>query len=187
VDFKTYVFMKWLLDVRYLEGSTGLHLDDLKATWFGVPHSQSDSEYPQLFIWNKLRSLVSEAADAPQRQYPSLVSFIGATGSGKSTLIRALIRMLEPVAREDYDAPLPGVNSDMFVSTSSDVHLYADPRTAKRTAPLYFAGMFTPKSHIVIGISYLIHVYNLKTARAFLETTTQWQEKRLHQPLKPCH
>ena len=140
VSFKAYVFMRWLFDVGYLDESDIQHIDDTKATWIGVPHDQPEAAYPQLYIWNRLRSLVSEAADAPQRQHPSLVSFVSPTGSGKSTLIRALIRMLEPVAFLDFDAPVPGGIDDLFVSTSSDIHLYSDPRTRLSKTPLYFAG-----------------------------------------------
>lgn len=132
--------MRWLFDARLLDKSSALHVDDIKATWFGVPLAQPEAPYPQLYIWNRLRNLVSEAADAPPRQYPSLVSFVSPTGAGKSTLIRALIRMLEPVGFKDFDAPVPGGISEMFVSTSSDVHLYADPRTRVSKAPIYFAG-----------------------------------------------
>lgn len=132
--------MKWLFDVSYLRKARALHLEDVKTTWFGVPHDQPETEHPQLYLWNRMRDLVSEVADAPQRQYPSLVSFVSPTGSGKSTLIRALIRMLEPVAHMDFSAPVPGSIDELFVSTSSDVHLYPDPHTRQNMAPLYFAG-----------------------------------------------
>lgn len=141
--------MKWLFDARLLDKSSSLHVDDIKATWFGVPLDQSEALFPQLYIWRRLWNLVSEAADAPPRQYPSLVSFVSPTGAGKSTLIRALIRMLEPVAFKDFDAPVPGGLSEMFVSTSSDVHLYADPRTRVSIAPIYFAGESVGRPRVV--------------------------------------
>jgi hypothetical protein len=143
VSFKQYVFMKWLLDSNF-RGVKDLHIKDLKTTWFGVPQEQAETHRPQLYIWNRPSAVVTQDAEAPQRQYPSLVSFVGDTGSGKSTLIRALIHMLEPVHHDENEVPVPGGVSQTFVSTSGDVHLYADPHTRSRKAPLYFAGQWKP-------------------------------------------
>jgi len=140
VPFKEYAYLTWLLDSRHLHTqSTSLHLDDLRTTWFGVPHDQQDSP-PKLFVWPRLQILVNQASEQPHYQYPSLVSFVGDTGSGKSTIIKAMIRMLAPLTHERFQVPVPGSGQDQFTSTSSDVHLYADPRTISAEVPILMAG-----------------------------------------------
>jgi hypothetical protein len=140
VDFEDFIYTSWLLDCRFIDqDKESLHIDDLWSTWFGVPHDQEGPK-PQLFIYPRLQRLVAAAHDKPVRQYPSLVSFVGDTGSGKSTIIRAIIRMLAPRAHKDYRAPVPGTASNEFDSTSSDVHLFADPGTLFSEVPLMFVG-----------------------------------------------
>ncbi|KAK4218924.1 hypothetical protein QBC37DRAFT_164801 [Rhypophila decipiens] len=139
VDFEDFIYTTWLLDSRLLDqDKESLHIDDLWSTWFGVPHDQ-EGPLPQLHIYPRLQLLMSgESNEKPARQYPSLVSFVGDTGSGKSTLIRAIIRMLEPQAHKRYRAPVPGTATDEFDSTSSDVHLFSDPGTLYKESPLMF-------------------------------------------------
>ncbi len=144
VDFEEFVYTASLLDSRLQDGDkTALHVDDLWSTWFGVPHDQ-EGPLPQLHIYPRLHQLIADNPNPkrPPRQYPSLISLVGDTGSGKSTLIRAIIRMLAPRAHKDYRVPVPGSASDGFDSTSSDVHLFADPGTRSSTSPLYFVGTF---------------------------------------------
>ncbi|KAM7188967.1 hypothetical protein V8F33_010301 [Rhypophila sp. PSN 637] len=160
VPFKEYVYLTWLLDSNHLQAqTTSLHLDDLRTTWFGVPHDQRDSP-PKLFIWPRVQNLLANASDQPHYQYPSLISFVGDTGSGKSTLIKALVRMLAPQNRARYQVPVPGTGQDQFTSTSSDVHLYADPWTISTEVPILFAdcegmvGTSTPVSHRVTSAEF---------------------------------
>ncbi|KAK0730097.1 hypothetical protein B0H67DRAFT_560740 [Lasiosphaeris hirsuta] len=139
VDFDDFMYTTCLLDSRFLDqDKESLHIDDLWSTWFSVPHDQ-EGPFPQLQIFPRLQNLIaSESRDKPSRQYPSLISFVGDTGSGKSTLIRAIIRMLAPKGQKSYRAPVPGTATDGFDSTSSDVHLFADPGTLFQEAPLMF-------------------------------------------------
>ncbi|KAM7186229.1 hypothetical protein V8F33_011927 [Rhypophila sp. PSN 637] len=160
VPFKEYAYLTWLLDSNHLQGqTTSLHLEDLRTTWFGVPHDQRESP-PKLFVWPRLQNLLANAPDQPHYQYPSLVSFVGDTGSGKSTIIKAMIRMLAPQNSTRYQVPVPGTGQDQFTSTSSDVHLYADPRTISSEVPILFGdcegmvGTSTPVSHRVTSAEY---------------------------------
>lgn len=158
VDFEDFIYTTWLLDSRFLDqDKESLHIDDLWSTWFGIPHDQ-EGPLPQLHIYPRLQLLMSgESNEKPARQYPSLVSFVGDTGSGKSTLIRAIIRMLEPQAHKRYRAPVPGTATDEFDSTSSDVHLFADPGTIYKESPLMlvdcegFSGTDTPVARQILS------------------------------------
>jgi energy-coupling factor transporter ATP-binding protein EcfA2 len=160
VPFKEYAYLSWLLDSQYRqEDSDSLHLDDLRTKWFGVPHDQKASS-PKLSVWPRLQAILNNAAYHLQYQFPSLVSFVGDTGSGKSTIIKAMIRMSAPKSHGQYQVPVPGTGQDQFTSTSSDVQLYADPWTVSTEVPIVMAdceGLFgtsTPVSRRIVSDEY---------------------------------
>ncbi|KAI0423414.1 hypothetical protein F5Y09DRAFT_357001 [Xylaria sp. FL1042] len=138
VDFQEFVYTSWLMDSKLQsKDQVALHLEDIWSTWLGLPDGQ-DGPDPQIHIFPRLESLMAEATNRPPRQYPSLVSIIGDTGSGKSTLIAAMIRLLAPTAHRQNRVPVPGRESDSFDSTSSDVHVFADPKTIHTEYPCFF-------------------------------------------------
>ena len=142
-EFKDWVWINWLLYSRVPRAQAEqLHIEDIWATWFAVPHYQN--EYPpKLHLYPRMQHLVNMKRSNVARQFPSLIAFFGETGSGKSTLIRALIRNISPDTKS-YPVPVPGDDSalDRIKSTSGDVHLYADPESLSTEVPLFYAGVY---------------------------------------------
>ena len=140
IEFNEFVWIHWLLNSRIgARKQDRLHMHDIWTTWFGVPHYQSAA---RLDIYPRLQNLLSKSeATRPilSRQYPSLISFFGDTGGGKSSLIQALIRNAAP-NNKDFEFPVPGNPANMHRSTSGDVHLYGDPTTLHMETPILYAG-----------------------------------------------
>jgi GTPase SAR1 family protein len=126
-----------------------LHYDDIDTTWFGViregherPMFQDYGRYADLVAGVKeLRlgsvSALSASSDHSEALYPSLVSFVGETGAGKSSLIKLIID-LKSDEDEPFETPVVGA-AGRDVATSENVHLYLDPDSSESQAPLLFA------------------------------------------------
>jgi len=126
-----------------------LHMDDIDTTWFGVvregherPLLQDYGRYATLIAGVKdLRlgaiSSLSATSDYGEALYPSLISFVGQTGAGKSSLIKLLID-LKSDENETFETPVVGA-AGRDVATSEDVHLYLDPDSSESQVPLLFA------------------------------------------------
>jgi energy-coupling factor transporter ATP-binding protein EcfA2 len=73
---------------------------------------------------------------------PTLVSFVGQAGAGKSTLIKLIIDLSKRPGPEKrpkkFPSPVVGI-SGHDIPTSEDVHLYLDPSTAVSEAPVLYA------------------------------------------------
>ncbi|KAM5355009.1 hypothetical protein ACJ41O_001655 [Fusarium nematophilum] len=139
VDLKGYLFARYLLCPPAPEQMLRLSAKDIRCAWIGLPDLQA-GDVPQIHVYPRLQHLLSGPHDFPALQYPSLVSFIGDTGSGKSTLIRAMIRMCRLDEQEQNSVPLPGLPNleSMFLSTSSDIHVYSDPASVSDESPVFF-------------------------------------------------
>lgn len=114
-----------------------MHKSDLQTAWFGV--FRPEDSRPSFQLYGRLLELTSKSnQDSEQsNQTPGLVSFVGDTGAGKSSLIRLLI---ENQNRDSQPFQTPVVGSSTSIQpTSEDVHLYADPWTSSSDAPILYA------------------------------------------------
>ena len=78
------------------EKQRDLHDEDRIAQWFVVRLGSHEREKARLCVSDRFRRLCNPGISENRWSsniYPSFVSFIGATGAGKSTLVRAMILM----------------------------------------------------------------------------------------------
>ncbi|KAK4540364.1 hypothetical protein LTR36_009321 [Oleoguttula mirabilis] len=76
-------------------------------------------------------------------KYPQLVSFIGATNTGKSSVVKMLIdsgQLRDPATTNArYPSPVVGSMTNDKLPSSGDVQIYADPPTSSALKPDLFA------------------------------------------------
>lgn len=119
-----------------------LHIDDEDTTWFSI--ARNSSNLPTFQDHGRYATLMANSALLEHgTRYPQLVSFIGQTGAGKSTLVKLLIEQqsgyLDERGQPIFPCPVVGSLRNENVPTSGDVHLYADPKTYLGQAPLLYA------------------------------------------------
>ncbi|KAL9572020.1 hypothetical protein ACKAV7_003852 [Fusarium commune] len=114
------------------------HGGDINTTWFGVIN---EADQPFLHYSNRIVDILQESqvGDYSER-FPHLVSFVGQTGTGESTIIKMLINREQARTGNitDYPVPVPGLVGDN-IPTTGDVHLYADPGTYFARKPILYA------------------------------------------------
>jgi len=120
-----------------------LHEEDESTKWFGVARDLTGR--PNFDDYGRYASLVQSISpiESLGNRYPQLVSFIGVTNAGKSTLIKMLINHdAENVNAENkaiFSSPVVGSVVNDTLPTSGDVHLYADPATHAEQLPMLYA------------------------------------------------
>ncbi|KAG8629356.1 hypothetical protein KVT40_003221 [Elsinoe batatas] len=119
------------------------HEQDSSSKWFGVTKdSSSRLKFDDYGRYSSLMSSLRHPTDH-QHRYPQLVSFVGVTNAGKSTIIKMLIQRalssLERPTADEWASPLVGAAIHDSVPTSGDVNLYADPRTHDSALPILLA------------------------------------------------
>jgi hypothetical protein len=139
--------------VRHLEGILTpsrdpadvqrLHQEDERTKWFGV--TRDDTGEMVFEDHGRYAALASETAQVAgtENRYPQLVSFVGVTNAGKSTIVKMLIQRSAIRRDEGFDAafPSPVVGSvlDDTRTTSGNVNLYIDPAKHLDPLPTLFA------------------------------------------------
>jgi len=120
-----------------------LHEEDEATKWFGVARDLAGR--PNLEDYGRYASLMSSISpmEGQGNRYPQLVSFIGVTNAGKSTLIKMLVNHdlvgADPDSRAMFPSPVVGSVVNDALPTSGDVHLYADPATHGEQLPILYA------------------------------------------------
>jgi len=115
-----------------------LHEADEKTTWFGV--GKEKRGHPFLTDGGMYQSLMAHSY--VEIKYPRLVSFVGETNAGKSTLIKMLDELSKyranPSDEFSFPTPVVGLRGSP-TATSVDVHLYADRNTFSTSYPILYA------------------------------------------------
>ncbi|KAH8667562.1 hypothetical protein BGZ60DRAFT_564753 [Tricladium varicosporioides] len=127
---------------RTPEQQQELHRGDEDTTWFGI--ARDSANLPIFQDYERYASIMTQSRTTEVNvRYPQLVSFIGQTGAGKSTLVKMLIdhqensiEMANPTSR--FSSPVTGSINDN-IPTSGDVHLYSDPATYYSARPMLYA------------------------------------------------
>jgi hypothetical protein len=120
-----------------------LHEQDRPSKWFGVVRDTSGRPVLEDYgRYNVLSADNTSRLNSDRPQFPQLVSFIGVTNSGKSTLIKLLITLgcsSEQVQGHDgFPSPVIGSIANDSVPTSGDIHLYADPVSSGSKHPIMY-------------------------------------------------
>ena len=119
-----------------------LHEEDESTKWFGVARDLTGR--PNFEDYGRYATLMSNISpiESLGNRYPQLVSFIGVTNAGKSTLIKMLVQHDVNGSTPDRDlfpSPVVGSVVNDTLPTSGDVHLYADPATHAEQLPILYA------------------------------------------------
>ncbi|KAL9618158.1 MAG: hypothetical protein Q9160_007108 [Pyrenula sp. 1 TL-2023] len=121
-----------------IEQQALLHVQDEDTSWFGTGEDEGTGELVFQDFGRYPRLMAETSTQYRRVRYPALVSFVGQTGAGKSSLIRLLIQACAP---ENVQPQVPVVGSTLHADlpTSGDVHLYADMNTINGNQPLLYA------------------------------------------------
>ncbi|KIV90882.1 hypothetical protein PV10_05486 [Exophiala mesophila] len=116
-----------------------LHRADEETTWFGVLPDQAGRL--SLHDFGRYEDFLSESTFSPRSgQYPSLISFIGKTGAGKSTIVKGLVQLFSASIQSGMpQTPVVGMPQHQEIPTSGEVHLFWDPVSLHTNRPMLYA------------------------------------------------
>lgn len=122
-----------------IEVQAALHQNDEDTAWFGTGRDP-DTGDTVFQDFGRFPRLVADMAQTNMdlTRYPALVSFVGQTGAGKSSLIRLLVE-LNSQGASSPQVPVIGSTRRSDLPTSGDVHLYADLQTFESEQPILYA------------------------------------------------
>ncbi|EGX45760.1 hypothetical protein AOL_s00140g76 [Orbilia oligospora ATCC 24927] len=146
----------WTRVVGRFSGKTGIadieyqaseFREDQRAKWFGLRIlDQGNHRVSTIVETPRYRDLMDYSLhhnkNSPKTQFPSITSFVGLTGAGKSLLIRTLLyHAREPQESDLFEAPIPGQTSgsSAMISTTGEVNLYPEPSSFGTETPIFFA------------------------------------------------
>ncbi|KAF1965009.1 FabD/lysophospholipase-like protein [Bimuria novae-zelandiae CBS 107.79] len=139
-QYRTFKRLDAILDPSYAPGTLEeLRRQDLDSTWFGI---RRDDQGHMLVDYDAYSTLMGGVYGRSGPTFPQLVSFVGQTNAGKSTLIKMLIQLKEDTEMDEsgpsFPSPIVGAPGSKL-PTSADVHLYADPSTYRSSKPILYA------------------------------------------------
>ncbi|KAK6502557.1 hypothetical protein TWF506_003137 [Arthrobotrys conoides] len=118
------------------EDQEALHRMDEDTAWFAVVKDDAEK-----LIFQDLGRYANVVSGLSDKAYPALISFVGSTGSGKSTLIRMLME-LDYLGIMSWETPVvQSAACFSTIPTSGDVHLFCDPHTCSTDSrhPILYA------------------------------------------------
>ncbi|KAI7722911.1 hypothetical protein KC353_g95 [Hortaea werneckii] len=115
--------------------------NDSGAKWFDI--GRDGLGRPVFEDYGRYSSLFASASAATAHEggtFPQLVSFIGVTNAGKSTIIKLLISLAQhrKVANDEdgFPSPVVGSAADENVRSAGGVNIYKDPATSRDDRPI---------------------------------------------------
>lgn len=92
-DLDTANFVLSLFGTRgSTEDRERLHLNNIQSKWFGTDIDEQESK-SYFHDFGGFVGLLQKSRLLPHQQFPSLISFVGDTGTGKSTLINGILKV----------------------------------------------------------------------------------------------
>ncbi|KAF2192481.1 hypothetical protein K469DRAFT_745903 [Zopfia rhizophila CBS 207.26] len=126
-----------------------LHDQDKVARWFNIRH---DCGRPKLSVYDRFGKLCDPRRSGNMdtaNQFPSFVSFIGKSGVGKSTLVRAMI-LLGAINKS-------GLLSNSQTVESENIEDFANILASPREAPVTKSGDI---NHLTAPTTFGVHLYH---------------------------